>query len=231
MKMVDHRINSALYVFKVHTLQFLFSDPTFVSLIPGQTDATSPNIVADPTLTSVPLVWLPCCTMFHDAEWCWAKFGFHQISSSTSSNISFLLSCERQCCIPKKDEAKYHLRKKIIIITFASVFNIVERAPAHRAGFAGTCIHGDDLLIIFALRVAVWWGTCSSTMFDFTVWTFLLMVQSWWSRYWDGSHALRKCMHVMGCWRVMLIWLSRCKEVVITERTSALLTSKFTPVN
>ena len=162
--MVDQRINSALYV---------------VSLIPGQMDATSPNIVADPTLTSVALVWLPCCTMFHDAEWCWAKFGFYQTSSSTSSNISFLLSCEQQCCIPKKDETKYHLRKKIIIITFASVFNIVERASAHWAGFAGTCIHCDDLLIVFALRVAVWWGTCSSTMFDFTVWTFLLMVQSW----------------------------------------------------
>ena len=35
MKMVDQRINSALYVAKVHTLQFLFSDPPFVSLISG----------------------------------------------------------------------------------------------------------------------------------------------------------------------------------------------------
>ena len=56
MKMMDQRINSALYVAKVHALQFLFSDPPFVSLIPAQTDATSRNIVADPTLTSVGLV-------------------------------------------------------------------------------------------------------------------------------------------------------------------------------
>ena len=112
MKMMDQRINSALYVAKVDTLQFLFSDPPFVSLISGQTDATSRNIAADPTLTSVGLVWPPCCTMFHDAEWRWAKFGFHKRSSSASSNISFFLSCEQQYCISKKEETKYHLRNR-----------------------------------------------------------------------------------------------------------------------
>ena len=37
--------------------------------------------------------------MLYDVGSCRTKFDFHQTSSSTSSNVSFVLRCERQCCI------------------------------------------------------------------------------------------------------------------------------------
>ena len=56
-----------------------------------------------------------------------------------TSNTSFVLGCERESCI-----------------RLATVFNIVDRAHAHYADFAGICIHGDDLLFVFVSRVATW---------------------------------------------------------------------------
>ena len=83
-------------------------------LRPGQTDATCwCSIIQHCWIQHVALVWPPCCTMLHDVGWCWTKFDFHQTSSSTSSNISFVLKCEQICCI-----------------RLATVFNIVERAHA-----------------------------------------------------------------------------------------------------
>ena len=46
-------------------------------------------------------------------------------------------------------------------------------------------------------------------------------------RLWNGSHPLRKCTYVMGCWWVMLTWLCCLKEVAITDVISKVLTSRF----
>ena len=67
---------------------------------PGQTDPTCwCNIIQHCWIQNVALVWPPCCPMLNDVGWCWTKFDFHQTSSSTSSNISFVLRCEQNVAL------------------------------------------------------------------------------------------------------------------------------------
>ena len=64
------------------------------------------------------LIISTCCTclvdMLDDIARCWRKFDFHQMPSSTTFNISFVLRCEQECCI-----------------RLVTVINNVERAHAH----------------------------------------------------------------------------------------------------
>lgn len=77
--------------------------------------------------------------MSHGVGWCWTKFDFHQTLASTSSNISFFLRYEQQCCI------------RFITLTL-TLLKACMPTITHVTDFADICI----LLFAFASCIAAW---------------------------------------------------------------------------
>ena len=66
------------------------------------------------------------------------KFDFHQTSSLPSSNVSFVLRCEQQCCIRSVHSFGHHIQQ-----------------CCNRASAAAIGIHGGGLFVASVSHVAI----------------------------------------------------------------------------
>lgn len=113
--------------------------------------------------------------MLHGVGWCWMKFVFHQTSYSTSSKISSVFRCEKQCCIRLAtvlnlfSDANFQdpqcsmflqyfsalgnarLKFKSFQVLWDPIWTMMKTRMSTKLT---TC--GDDLSFIFASHIAAW---------------------------------------------------------------------------